>query len=153
GTADRESARHPLAGGRSGASGRGRFDEPRAVARAARRRKDRGRRRAGAGNLEASGAFLFFVTARKASPPRARAVSVLRAVLEKGARATESMARATEDLSAEDTGLLREIVLGVLRWKSALDAELTAASHVPLSRLAPNLKEILEVALYQVRHL
>jgi 16S rRNA (cytosine967-C5)-methyltransferase len=41
----------------------------------------------------------------------------------------------------------------VLRWKSALDDEIAGVSRVPLAKLAPNLREILEVALYQLRHL
>jgi 16S rRNA (cytosine967-C5)-methyltransferase len=59
----------------------------------------------------------------------------------------------SRDLSPEDAGLLRELVLGVLRWRSALDEEIRAASHAALERLAPSLREILEVALYQIRHL
>ncbi len=93
------------------------------------------------------------MTARRLRSPRARAVSVLRDVLENAARATVSIAQHGEGLSSEDGRLLREIALGVLRWKSALDAELASACRVPLSRLAPNLREILEVALYQIRHL
>ncbi|HYK43250.1 MAG TPA: transcription antitermination factor NusB, partial [Thermoanaerobaculia bacterium] len=56
-------------------------------------------------------------------------------------------------LSPEDHDLLRRIVLGVLRQRSALDAELAAASRIPWGRLAPPLWEVLEVALYQIRHL
>jgi 16S rRNA (cytosine967-C5)-methyltransferase len=48
---------------------------------------------------------------------------------------------------------MRELTLGVLRWKSALDLELASSIPFPLSRLAPNLREILEVALYQIRFL
>src|SRR4029077_20903170 len=57
------------------------------------------------------------------------------------------------DLSPQDGDLLREIVLGVLRNRVLLDADLSAVSRIPLPRLAPNLREILEVALYQVRFL
>jgi 16S rRNA (cytosine967-C5)-methyltransferase len=56
-------------------------------------------------------------------------------------------------MSPEDHDLLRRIVLGVLRHRSSLDAELAAASRIPWKRLAPPLREVLEVALYQVRHL
>ncbi|HYX21852.1 MAG TPA: transcription antitermination factor NusB, partial [Thermoanaerobaculia bacterium] len=38
-------------------------------------------------------------------------------------------------------------------WKSALDDEIAGMCRVSLSKLAPNLREILEVALYQARHL
>ena len=44
-------------------------------------------------------------------------------------------------------------MLGVLRHKSSLDAELAAASRIPWGKLAPPLREVLEVALYQIRHL
>ena len=84
---------------------------------------------------------------------RARAVAVLREVLERGARAAPLIGERGGGLAEADRGLLRELVLGVLRWKDALDAEIAGASRVPLQRLAPNLREILEVALYQLRHL
>jgi 16S rRNA (cytosine967-C5)-methyltransferase len=78
---------------------------------------------------------------------------VLRAVLEKGAHAKAALTERSAGLSPEDGNLLRELVLGVLRWKSALDSELSSVCRVPLSRLAPDLREILEVALYQIRQL
>jgi 16S rRNA (cytosine967-C5)-methyltransferase len=88
-------------------------------------------------------------------PPsaRVRAVEVLRDVLERSGRATALLAPASRGLSPQDGDLLREIVLGVLRNRARLDAELSAVSRVPMPRLAPNLREILEVALYQVRFL
>ena len=84
---------------------------------------------------------------------RGRAVDVLREVLERGVRATPLLQTRSRGLSAADTDLFRELVLGVLRWRSALDAEIAAVSRIPLERLAPRLREILEVALYQLRHL
>jgi 16S rRNA (cytosine967-C5)-methyltransferase len=84
---------------------------------------------------------------------RTRAVAVLREVLEKGGRATALLSERERGLPEADRGLLRELVLGVLRWKDALDAEVAGMSRVPLAKLAPNLREILEVGLYQIRHL
>jgi len=84
---------------------------------------------------------------------RVRAVEVLREVFERGGRATSLLAEKSRDLSPEDGHLLREVVLGVLRNRAKLDAELSAVSRVPLSRLTPGLREILEVALYQIRNL
>jgi len=84
---------------------------------------------------------------------RVAAVGVLREVLERGGRATALLARASRGLSPKDGDLLREIVLGVLRNRARLDADLSAVSRIPLPHLAPNLREILEVALYQVRSL
>lgn len=88
-----------------------------------------------------------------ASPARTRAVDVLREVLERGGRATPLLASRASGLSPEDQDLMRQIVLGVLRNRSSLDAELAAASRIPWRKLAPSLREILEVALFQVRHL
>ena len=84
---------------------------------------------------------------------RRSAVEVLRETLERGGRATALLAEKAPDLSQADGDLLRRIVLGVLRERSALDSELASASRPPLERLAPDLREILEVALYQIRYL
>jgi 16S rRNA (cytosine967-C5)-methyltransferase len=84
---------------------------------------------------------------------RSRAVDVLRQVLGRGGRATPLLAERGRNLPAGEQDLFRELVLGVLRWRSALDAEIASVSRIPLERLAPKLREILEVALYQVRHL
>lgn len=88
-----------------------------------------------------------------ASPARTRAVDVLREVLERGGRATPLLLARSSGLSPEDHDLMRRIVLGVLRERSALDAELASASKIPWKKLAPSLREILEVALFQLRHL
>jgi len=90
---------------------------------------------------------------RPPSPPRARAVEVLREVLRRGAEATPLLADRGAGLSPPDRDLMRELVLGVLRHRSALDAELASVCRAPLARLAPGLREILEVALYQLRRL
>ncbi len=90
---------------------------------------------------------------RSISSARVRAVEVLRDVLERGGRATALLAEKSRDLSPEDGDLLREIVLGVLRHRAKLDAELSAVARAPLSRLTAGLREILEVALYQIRNL
>jgi 16S rRNA (cytosine967-C5)-methyltransferase len=84
---------------------------------------------------------------------RARAARTLERVLGRGGSAALRLASAAAGLVDEDASLLREIVLGVLRNRAALDAALASACRAPLDRLAPGLREILEVALYQVRHL
>jgi 16S rRNA (cytosine967-C5)-methyltransferase len=93
------------------------------------------------------------VKKKLAATPRRRAVDALRKVLEGGARAAPLVGELSRGLSGADQDLLRELVLGVLRWKLALDAEIASVSRVPLGKLAPNLREILEVGLYQLRHL
>ena len=92
----------------------------------------------------------------KSSPPsasRAQAVDVLQRVLRKGAEATPLLAAKGAGLSPPDRDLMRELVLGVLRHRSALDTEIASVCRAPLARLMPGLLEILEVALYQLRHL
>ncbi len=84
---------------------------------------------------------------------RTRAVEALRKVLGGGRLAAPLVGELSRGLSPADADLLRELTLGVLRWKFALDAEIAAVSRIPLPKLAPNLLEILEVGLYQVRHL
>jgi 16S rRNA (cytosine967-C5)-methyltransferase len=88
-----------------------------------------------------------------ASSARVRAVEILREVLERGGRATALLAEEPPGRSAEDADLVRQIVFGVLRNRSRLDEELSSACRVPLLSLSSDLREILEVALYQVRHL
>jgi 16S rRNA (cytosine967-C5)-methyltransferase len=90
---------------------------------------------------------------RPAATARTRAVEGLRRVLESGERAGPLAGELARGLPAPDQDLLRELLLGVLRWKRALDAEIADASRIPLAKLAPNLREILEVGLHQLRHL
>ncbi|MEP6995950.1 MAG: transcription antitermination factor NusB, partial [Acidobacteriota bacterium] len=93
------------------------------------------------------------MTRARRSTARTRAVEALRRVLEGGRRAGPLAGELGKGLPGPDQDLLRELVLGVLRWKLALDAEIAGVSKVPLPKLAPNLREILEVGLYQLRHL
>jgi 16S rRNA (cytosine967-C5)-methyltransferase len=88
-----------------------------------------------------------------ASPAREGAVEILREIRERGGRASALVAARGAILSDPDRGLQRELVLGVLRHRTALDAELAAASRLPLGKLSPGVREVLEVALYQLRHL
>ena len=93
------------------------------------------------------------MAARPPSPPRVRAVETLRDVLRRGEDAAPLLAARGDSLSPADRDLLRELVLGVLRRRSALDDELASVCRAPLARLSTDLREILEVALYQIRHL
>lgn len=91
---------------------------------------------------------------RPAAPTaRTRAVEALRGVLENSRNAAPLVGELARDLSPADQDLLRELVLGVLRWKNALDAEIAGTCRIPMQKLIPGLLEIMEVALYQVRHL
>jgi 16S rRNA (cytosine967-C5)-methyltransferase len=91
--------------------------------------------------------------ARAASPVRVRAAEVLHEVFRRGAEVPALLSARADGLSPADRDLLREIVYGVLRHRAPLDAELASVSRAPLERLERNLREILEVALYQVRRL
>jgi 16S rRNA (cytosine967-C5)-methyltransferase len=91
--------------------------------------------------------------ARAARTARRVAVDALRRVLERGRLAAPTVNELSHGLAPREADLLRELVLGVLRWRSALDAEIAGTSRIPLPKLAPNLREIMEVALYQLRHL
>ena len=88
-----------------------------------------------------------------AATARTRAVEALRGVLEHSRNAAPLVGELARDLSPADQDLLRELVLGVLRWKTALDAEIAGTCRIPMQKLIPGLREIMEVALYQVRHL
>jgi 16S rRNA (cytosine967-C5)-methyltransferase len=93
------------------------------------------------------------MSSRAASPVRVRAVEILREALRRGAEVPPLLAAREAGLSPADRDLLREIVYGVLRQRAPLDAELASVSRAPLARLEKNLREILEVALYQIRRL
>jgi 16S rRNA (cytosine967-C5)-methyltransferase len=90
---------------------------------------------------------------REASRVRVRAVEILRQVLRRGTEVPPLLASREAGLSPPDRDLLREIVYGVLRHRGALDSELASVSRAPLARLEGDLREILEVALYQIRKL
>ncbi|HET7451491.1 MAG TPA: transcription antitermination factor NusB, partial [Thermoanaerobaculia bacterium] len=93
-----------------------------------------------------------FPAGRSASPARRRAVAVLADFFARPARPLR-LARDLASLSETDRDFAREIILGVLRRRSALDAEIGRLSRFPLERLQPPVREILETALYQVRFL
>jgi 16S rRNA (cytosine967-C5)-methyltransferase len=63
------------------------------------------------------------------------------------------LSRDLAPLSDVDRGLARELILGVLRTRTRLDAEIVRFSRFPLERLRRPLREILETAVYQVRFL
>ncbi|HEX9689516.1 MAG TPA: transcription antitermination factor NusB [Thermoanaerobaculia bacterium] len=93
------------------------------------------------------------MSSRPPTPPRVRAVEILGQVFRRGVEVPPLLAARETDLSPPDRDLLREIVFGVLRRRAALDSELASVSRAPLDRLTPDLREILEVALYQIRRL
>jgi 16S rRNA (cytosine967-C5)-methyltransferase len=88
-----------------------------------------------------------------ASPARRRAVEALHDIFNRGLRHPAALRVHDRELAPADRDLCRELVLGVLRWRTALDRELAASCRPPLGRLAFPLREILETAVFQMRHL
>jgi 16S rRNA (cytosine967-C5)-methyltransferase len=85
---------------------------------------------------------------------RLAALRVLTAVERGQTTLPEELDRFREGLAdPRDRGLLLELTAGVLRWRNALDAAVAAASHRPLADLTPEVRAILRLGAYQLRHL
>jgi 16S rRNA (cytosine967-C5)-methyltransferase len=88
------------------------------------------------------------------SPARAAAFDILLRVERESAYASELLhSPAHANLSTADHALATELVMGVLRWRSRLDAEIATASSPPLSKLDVEILIALRLALYQFRWL
>src|SRR5580658_7619110 len=88
------------------------------------------------------------------SPARAAAFDVLLRVERESSYASDLLhAPAHANLSTPDHALATELVMGVLRWRSRLDAEIAPASSQPLSKLDIEILISLRLALYQFRWL
>ena len=82
---------------------------------------------------------------------RGRAVEILVRVHEDDAWATRLLESIDEDaLDARDHALVHEIVLGVLRWRGALDGVLASVLRTPLAGLEPAVRETLRIGAYQI---
>ncbi|HWR35620.1 MAG TPA: transcription antitermination factor NusB, partial [Clostridia bacterium] len=57
------------------------------------------------------------------------------------------------ELSPADRGLCTELVMGTLRWQSALDAGIAKHSSQKVNRLDPEVLIALRLGAYQIRHL
>jgi 16S rRNA (cytosine967-C5)-methyltransferase len=89
-----------------------------------------------------------------ASPARSAAFQILLRVSQQDSYSSELLhSDLLRDLSAADRGLCTEIVLGVLRWQSALDLAITAVSDKNLRSLDPEVLTALRIAAYQIRFL
>jgi 16S rRNA (cytosine967-C5)-methyltransferase len=85
---------------------------------------------------------------------RATAFDILFRVARESSYASDLLHSATyERLSAPDHALATELVMGVLRWRSLLDDEISHASSQPLSKLDLEILIALRLALYQIRWL
>ena len=56
-------------------------------------------------------------------------------------------------VAVKDRGLLLELAAGTLRWQNELDACLQVVSERPLARLEPDVRAVLRLGVYQLRHL
>jgi len=84
------------------------------------------------------------------SPARAAAFDILLRVERESSYASELLHSATYNrLSVADHALATELVIGVLRWRSRLDAEVSRASSQKLSKLDLEILIALRLALYQ----
>jgi len=89
-----------------------------------------------------------------ASPARTAAFKILLRVQKEDAYASELLhSEMLRELSAADRGLCTEIVLGVLRWQSALDLAIAAVSDKQPKSLDPEVLIALRMAAYQIRFL
>lgn len=88
------------------------------------------------------------------SPARAAAFDILLRVERESSFAADLLHSKTHShLSTQDHALATELVMGVLRWCSRLDNEISAASSQTLSKLDPEIRVALRLALYQFRYL
>ena len=81
---------------------------------------------------------------------RESAAFVLERTLESRAPASTFLGGALERCDPRDHGLLRELVLGTLRWLRFIDHVLVSASGRPLSRIQRALLAPLRIAVYQL---
>lgn len=89
-----------------------------------------------------------------ASPARTTAFKILLRVQKEDAYASELLhSDLLHGLSAADRGLCTEIVMGVLRWQSALDMAIAAVSDKQPRSLDPEVLIALRMAAYQIRFL
>jgi 16S rRNA (cytosine967-C5)-methyltransferase len=84
------------------------------------------------------------------SPARAAAFDILLRVERESSYASDLLhSAAYQNLSAPDHALATELVMGVLRWRSRLDAGIANASSQALSKLDIEILIALRLALYQ----
>jgi 16S rRNA (cytosine967-C5)-methyltransferase len=88
------------------------------------------------------------------SPARAAAFDILLRVERESSYATELLhSRAVASLTTVDRSLATELVMGVLRWQSLLDSQISEVSSQALSKLDLEILTALRLGVYQVRWL
>jgi 16S rRNA (cytosine967-C5)-methyltransferase len=87
----------------------------------------------------------------RVSPARAAAFDILLRVERESSYASELLHSATNaSLTALDYSLITELVMGVLRWQSFLDAKIARYSSQPLTKLDREILIALRLAAYQI---
>ena len=81
---------------------------------------------------------------------RSLAAEIVERALSSGRPVDGILRRAEADLGARDRGLLRELVLGTLRWLRRLDFVIEAVSSRQLKAIDPALVSPLRLAVYQL---
>ncbi|MFZ0814487.1 MAG: 16S rRNA (cytosine(967)-C(5))-methyltransferase RsmB [Candidatus Sulfotelmatobacter sp.] len=85
------------------------------------------------------------------SPARAAAFDILLRVERESSYASELLhSRTYEQIAVVDHALATELVMGVLRWRSAIDSRIAKDSAQPLSKLDLEILTALRLAVYQL---
>jgi 16S rRNA (cytosine967-C5)-methyltransferase len=93
-------------------------------------------------------------TNQTVSPARAASFDILVRVEREQAYANELLhSKLLDKLSVQDRGLTMEIVMGVLRWRSRLDAAIAQYSFTPFPRLDFEVLTALRIGAYQLEFL
>ncbi len=88
------------------------------------------------------------------SPARAAAFDILLRVERESSYASELLHSKTyASLTTVDQSLTTELVMGVLRWRSLVDAQISESSLQPLAKLDLEILTSLRLAVYQLRWL
>jgi 16S rRNA (cytosine967-C5)-methyltransferase len=88
------------------------------------------------------------------SPARAAAFDILLRIERESSYASELLHSGTyASFTTADHSLTTELVMGVLRWRSLLDSQISERSTQPLSRLDLEILIALRLAVYQLRWL
>ena len=88
------------------------------------------------------------------SPARLVACEILLKIETQDAYSSELLhSERVTGLSAQDRGLCMEIVMGVLRWRSRLDADIARFSFTPFRKLDVEVLTALRIGAYQIQFL
>jgi 16S rRNA (cytosine967-C5)-methyltransferase len=94
------------------------------------------------------------IRAEGISPARAISCQLLLQIAETGAHSDEMLRlREVDALSAQDRNLTTTLVLGTLRWQSALDARIRPLLRRPDTKLSPEVETALRLGAFQLLYL